>query len=446
MLTLPDLYFIALGFAAVLIIFAVANLRTSWGIPYFAVVFTVAAWYFIEPLYLPEEFRHFEPNELETAYSAILIALVSFAGSTPVALKLTRPKQNAEVLTTVHVSAERVLIFVTSLWLLLLAYGTFRMEGDLLGALFPLGARSGVHMWSRAAGAGSGADGFIVSTASYLYLLCLASFGILRSLVQGRLWTSVVVLLMLISWPYVVLQGSRNLVLAVVLPGLCSYMLFSGHGLLRKGIVAASSLACLDLLFRIIIQYRNEGYRDVDIGDLEGVRHLGLNMASELAYCVQYIVNGRLEISYGQRYLAELLNVIPRAFWPDKPLIGIDYAVARGFGGAAGDIGVNATLSTGLIGGGVLNFGLVVGPIIVGLLMSLWVGLLSRFRLQRSPLRLTLFLIGLGLTFNLGRDITLLVLWPLVFGYIVVRFIEWRSLAGRPSRIAPPRNLKGIVG
>jgi hypothetical protein len=35
-----------------------------------------------------------------------------------------------------------------------------------------------------------------------------------------------------------------------------------------------------------------------------------------------------------------------------------------------------------------------------------------------------LFLLGLGLTFNMGRDITLLVLFPFVFGYIGIRIAE----------------------
>jgi hypothetical protein len=49
-------------------------------------------------------------------------------------------------------------------------------------------------------------------------------------------------------------------------------------------------------------------------------------------------------------------------------------------------------------------------------------------------LRLTLFMLGAGLTFNLGRDITLLVLWPVVFSYCFVRLIEiWTAKRARPA-------------
>ncbi len=57
--------------------------------------------------------------------------------------------------------------------------------------------------------------------------------------------------------------------------------------------------------------------------------------------------------------------------------------------------------------------------------MALWTGLLIRWWEQRkSLLRLVLFMLGVGLTFNLGRDITLLVLWPVVFSYFFVRLSE----------------------
>jgi hypothetical protein len=108
-------------------------------------------------------------------------------------------------------------------------------------------------------------------------------------------------------------------------------------------------------------------------------------------------------------------------------LIGIDYAKWRGFESDSDDneLGVNTTISSGMIGGGVLNFGSVFGPIAAGILMALWTGLLVRWWEQRqSLLRLVLFMLGAGLTFNLGRDISMLVLWPVIFGYCFVRLVE----------------------
>ena len=109
-------------------------------------------------------------------------------------------------------------------------------------------------------------------------------------------------------------------------------------------------------------------------------------------------------------------------------MLGIDYAKWRGFEIADsedGELGVNTTVASGMIGGGVLNFGQIIGPVAAGILMALWTGVLVRWWEQRkSLLRLMLFILGAALTFNLGRDISMLVLWPVVFAYFFIRLIE----------------------
>src|SRR5438046_10179224 len=107
----------------------------------------------------------------------------------------------------------------------------------------------------------------------------------------------------------------------------------------------------------------------------------------------------------------------------------------RGFESDEGDLGVNTTVATGMIGGGVLNFGQILGPVAACMLMAIWTGLLIRWWEQRqSLLRLVLFMLGAGLTFNLGRDITLLVLWPVVFAYFFVRLAEiWATKRPREA-------------
>jgi predicted PurR-regulated permease PerM len=64
------------------------------------------------------------------------------------------------------------------------------------------------------------------------------------------------------------------------------------------------------------------------------------------------------------------------------------------------------------------TFGQIFGPVAAGILIALWTGPLTRWWEQRkSILRLVLFMLGSALTFNLGRDISLLVLWPVIFSH-----------------------------
>jgi hypothetical protein len=109
-------------------------------------------------------------------------------------------------------------------------------------------------------------------------------------------------------------------------------------------------------------------------------------------------------------------------------LIGIDYARLRGQAyddAVAGNAGVGATISTGMIGQGVVNFGKVFGPSFAAFLMSLWVAVLARLDLHGEKVgRLPLYCLGLILTFNLGRDITFLTLYTFIFGAVLIWLVE----------------------
>jgi hypothetical protein len=231
----------------------------------------------------------------------------------------------------------------------------------------------------------------------------------------------------IVSWPYAILQGSRHVTLAVMTPLVIAYLLLGRRSPITKTVFAVGAFLVLDFVMRAIIELRNVGFGSTSFREIEEAKHLGLNMASELLYAAGFVQNGTLDISYGGGYLAELLNVVPRALWANKPLLGIDFAIARGFGGGESDIGVVATISTGVVGQGVLNFGTWFGPAFAGALMAIWVAFLTRLRYQGGAARTGLFLVGLGLTFNLGRDVTLLVLFPFVFGYGAVLILEARD-------------------
>jgi hypothetical protein len=153
-------------------------------------------------------------------------------------------------------------------------------------------------------------------------------------------------------------------------------------------------------------------------------KHVGLNMLEELSLDQQLHRQGNLCGELGAEEFAELVNPIPRVLWPDKPLIGIDYAIARGQkleAAGAKEGGVGATISTGMIGQGVVNFGPFFGVLAAAFLMGLWAALLARQDLKGDKTgRLLLYMLGLVLTFNLGRDITLITLYPFLFGYIML--------------------------
>jgi hypothetical protein len=141
------------------------------------------------------------------------------------------------------------------------------------------------------------------------------------------------------------------------------------------------------------------------------------------------------------------VNPIPRSIFPGKPYIGLDYAVARGQGNGSTDgADASATIATGMIGQGVVNFGVIFGPAFAAFLISCWVALLARLDLNGEKLgRIPLFALGLILTFNLGRDITFITLYPFVFGAMLIWIADRLHIGQLPkARAASP--VKMIVG
>lgn len=198
---LPLSYYLSVLMFAGLISFGAFRWNTAWALPYIAVLGMIAAWYFVEPFYFPDLFASFETEYVDTAYTSVLIFISVFSIAAPAVAQRFKPKPTALQLSRVHVSAKHVFLATVALWLVLLAYGTLRMRGDLLGALFPIEGRAGVQMWSRAGGSDAGASGFIVSTAAYLYNLSTAAFGLLLFLLPKGRYRVLAVVLIMISWP-----------------------------------------------------------------------------------------------------------------------------------------------------------------------------------------------------------------------------------------------------
>jgi hypothetical protein len=416
--------------------------RDSFGITV-GVYVTVFAWYFVDPFINPEQYDYLPSSSLGQSYGQVLLFLIGFRVFAPVAIRWIVRRRSSGVFDT-RLTPEQILIAAGALWLLLFVIGIARMGGDVMGAVFPLDSRGGATMWGRGA-VESGASGFLISFAGYMFNAVTAFLGVLVFFQRSIAWRLLAGAMFAITLPYFFFAGARSHFLAAVLPFILTYLFYGRHLLILKLAILAIAFFCLKEGFKFVQVFRLGGFREVLASENpyellgEDERTTGLNMIQELCFVNTYLETSAGSPAYGARYLNELLNFIPRMIWPSKPLLGIDYAKWRGFEIAdseEGELGVNTTVAAGMIGGGVLNFGQILGPVAAGILMALWTGLLIRWWEQRkSLLRLVLFMLGASLTFNLGRDISMLVLWPVIFAYFFVRLAEMR--AARPFRQLP---------
>ena len=74
--------------------------------------------------------------------------------------------------------------------------------------------------------------------------------------------------------------------------------------------------------------------------------------------------------------------------------------------------------------------------------MSIWVAILARLDLRGDLGRLLLCAVGMILTFNMGRDITLFVLYPFVFGYMLLLGWEWQQKKKMAQNVSASRQRK----
>tara|TARA_B100000929_G_scaffold105289_1_gene83337 strand:- start:1157 stop:2539 length:1383 start_codon:yes stop_codon:yes gene_type:complete len=421
----PLSYYLCLIVVALLSVEVSLRPNTPWRMPFLTVLGTIAVWYLIEPVYFPEEFLQFRYGDVRDIFICVLIFFVAFRIFVGLAMSHVKEDRSSSPdlwrgeLGTI---GERLLIYAFGLWVVLLGIGTMRMGGDILAALFPDGRTDAGSMWARNA-IETGASGSLLAVANYLYVLTISSFGVLLVLIQRPHLKFICLLLVIVAWPYAFLFGARNIALAAIGPGFLAFVLYSKSRPVTKAIVAIVAFTIVDFLFRIIVEYRNLGFDQIAAGglDISQTRHFGLNMASELGHILTFMRNGTLHLQWGGGYLLELSQFIPRAIWPDKPTLNLEYSIARGFN----QMGViNISVTQGMIGQGVRNFGFIGGPLFVAFLMTIWVKVLTSLREAKSVARTFLYLIGLGLTFNIGREVSLLVLWPFVFGYVSVKAYE----------------------
>jgi hypothetical protein len=430
--------------------------RSGIGIPLAAVLGTVALWYFGDALYNDYQLYAITigPQYLEAGWwqvSLFILGLLIFVAILHRSFNRRLLSQQSEFWDLMNnggidnLEFQRRLDIATrliiSVWVFLMGIALLRTDFNFLGLFAPF-ISGKANPWGRGR-LGGGWDA-LISFANYLQIMLVSAFGIVAAISKNRRTRAFALVISLLSLPWFLLDRTRNTMLAVLLPGLLAWVFlkFRGSLFLKIGLLVLAFIL-LEGWMKFVIETRSVAdisYTFSRIGfggviqqvDAAESKHQGLNMFEELGWINSFIDKGTYQVNNGARYFSEIVNPIPRALWPNKPLIGIDYAIARGQqyeGALEGTAGVGATISTGMIGQGVVNFGPFFGVLAAAFLMALWVVILARQDLQGEKMgRMLLFFIGCVLTFNLGRDITLITLYPFLFGYLMLNF--WAKTHG----------------
>jgi hypothetical protein len=438
------------------------RMNDGTGLPSLVVLGTAAAWYVGDVFYNDYANWHvklFDAGILESAWWQVAWFLTVFLVLVPpIHQKINRaylPRRSGVLqifkqgVVQPELQKSLNLLFkgCAAVWLILFLIALAALKGETIYYVFPF---LGYHASPWAHGQiGSGFDCFAI-LGMYLQLLVASMFGVVAALATSRQLRGYALLLCVVSWPYFIFDRTRNSMLAMVIPALLTWVFLRLRGgMLKKILVLLVCFLVVNAWMKFVIANRSSmsitdaiSHKGLNLAGQKDVRNEGLNMFEELCWVSTFIDKGTYHVNWGERYFAELVNPIPRGLWPGKPLIGLDYAIARGHHANGPNGAVDTTISTGFIGQGVVNFGCFFGPMAAALLMSLWVAVLARLDLNIHALgRLPLYSLGLILTFNLGRDITLITLYPFVFGALAIWWLDRyqpRSAGAAPAPATTP--------
>lgn len=443
---LPASFWIVVALLFVGVIWSLGRLRSGTGLPCLAVLVTVSAWYVGDVLYNDYAGYHVEKftfKVLDDAWWQVALFLVTFLLLIPVIHRYLNPKQIGQPSLVLKLwrsgigDAEfqhrlvRLFYSCIAVWSILSVFAALRLGEETPYYFFPfLGYKA--EPWGR--GRVGGEFDALLSFAGYFQLFVAGAFGVMAALIKDRRITWYAVAGCLMTWPYYFFDRSRNQIIAIALPAVLAWVFLRLRGsLLKKVVVLAGCFLLLESWMAFVLANRSSSSIAVAFSEKgfsldrnANRKHEGLNMYEELCWINTFFEDGRYEPNWGQRYFAELVNPVPRGIWAGKPFVGIDYAIARGSAlSGEQDAGVTTTISTGMIGQGIVNFGRFLGPPFAALLMAVWVAILARlditgYRIGRIPL----YVFGLILTFNLGRDITFITLYSFVFGGVLIWGLE----------------------
>lgn len=452
---LPLGFWISLAILLAVMSYCWTHRREPWGIPALAICGTVFMWYHGDALY--NDYAKYSvrvPGEaVDAAWWQVTGFLICFAAIAPLLYRQFNRRVGKQASRVYALAASndplvgirrlvpRLFGVAAAAWFVVVGVALTRTEFDFVGLFLPWLDHL-AQPWARNR-IGTGID-FVISLLSYLNIFCLTCFGIVAALAEETPVSVASLALMFLSWPAVFLDRTRNTMLAVLVPGLLCVVFIR----LRRRVAAQvatliAAFLLLSIWFSFVVAHRAsqtmvDALATSSVEETMDAKHEGLNMFEELCWINALTQNGTYHPNWGERYFADLVNFVPRALWPSKPLIGFDYAIARGYGTEKTVDGIHASIATGMIGQGVVNFGPWGGPLAAALLVSLWVSVLAKFDLHADRVgRLPLYVFGLVLTFNLGRDVTLLTVYPLLFGYVLITALE-RYTEGRRHGPAMP--------
>jgi len=183
-----------------------------------------------------------------------------------------------------------------------------------------------------------------------------------------------------------------------------------------------------------VVSGRNAGA--FDTSQATEVNYVGFEMFRELLFILR-ATNDGMPIQWGMTYYTQLVNPIPRALWPDKPVADAGLLMAQAYGAVDGNGDATMTVSPGFVGEAYLNFGLLglmLVPAVAGVCVRSWDDMFPI--VTRSLPTFIVYAGGIAIILMSGRSFNASAFYPLMCLYFLIVVIT--SLPNATPTRAPP--------
>jgi hypothetical protein len=236
-------------------------------------------------------------------------------------------------------------------------------------------------------------------------------------------------------------SGFRSALLLLIMP-IAAAIFWKATPIWRKRLLMFGTPAAFagGLALAVFIQ-ENRAEGSMSVSAAAEAQSTGFEMFHELLFIQErWSGLGGEPLLKGRSYLANLVNPIPRYFWPNKPGDNAGYVLAEAHGYVTPDGITYVSIAPGVLGEMVMNFGLIGVPIVsflIGVILRSWDRLLPLA--SQSFLMMAVFGSGLAMIFVCGRSLSMPFFYGLIGLYILLVLLDRSGVA---RRRAPQRNLR----
>jgi hypothetical protein len=232
-------------------------------------------------------------------------------------------------------------------------------------------------------------------------------------------------------------SGSRTGMIPILLSLTAAVFWTASPTTRRRLIIFGLPLALLVGYFwsAVIVAGRNAGKFDAAVA--QKVDYVGFEMFRELLF-ISRATQKNMTLQWGLTYYTQVVNPIPRALWPGKPVADAGLIMARAYGAIDKNGEPTMTTSPGFLGEAYLNFGflgLFIIPGLAAILVRAWDALLPAA--SRSLPTFMVYAAGLATIFASGRSFNFANYYGLLAFYVLMVAFEVLGI-GTPSQFAPP--------